>query len=201
METVLELGMLSLRDGGGVDRQQGVTQEVRRQWASGDRRGAYALAVASTQESLHRFLVHLLRNDDEAREVFQDTYVRVYKGLDGFRGEASLTTWVLRIGRNLAWNRHRRAKTRQVFETSFEDADIDPSAPETNHHHDALHDALQRLPDAQQEAVLLFYMEGFSVDEVARITSRPPNTIKSDLLRARAKLREHLEGRVTHEPR
>src|SRR5262245_14952371 len=200
METVFELPPLLLRDRGTLDPPQNVTEQVRRQWASCDRRGAYALAVASTQDSLYRFLVSVLRDDDAAREVFQDTYVRVYRGLDGFRGEASLTTWVLRIGRNLAWNRHRRAKTRHAVETSFEGADIDPPAPERERH-DALHAALTQLPDPQREAVLLFYMEGFAVEDVARITGRPPNTIKSDLMRARANLREHLERRVIYEPR
>ena len=199
METVLELGTLALR---GQDSRpdQSVTHQVRRQWASGDRKGAYALAVASTQDSLYRFLLHLLRNEDEAREVFQDTYLRVYRGLDGFRGDATLTTWVLRIGRNLAWNRHRRARTRQTFETSLEESNADAAAPEREWHGD-LHAALAHLPEAQHEAVLLFYMEGFSVDEIAGITGRPPNTIKSDLLRARARLRERLEGRVTHDAR
>jgi len=199
MDAVLSLDILVLRQGR-LDRPENVTERVRRQWASGDRKRAYELAVASTQDSLYRFLVSLLRNEDEAREVFQDTYVRVYQGLDGFRGEASITTWVLRIGRNLAWNRHRRAKTRQTFEMSLEDSNADAATPEAAYHGD-LHDALTRLPESQREAVLLFYMEGFSVDEVARITGRPSNTIKSDLLRARTKLREHLEGRVIHESR
>jgi len=199
MDAVLSLDILVLRQGR-LDRPENVTERVRQQWASGDRKRAYELAVASTQDSLYRFLVSLLRNEDEAREVFQDTYVRVYQGLDGFRGEASITTWVLRIGRNLAWNRHRRAKTRQTFETSLEDSNADAAAPEAAYHGD-LHDALTHLPESQREAVLLFYMEGFSVDEVARITGRPSNTIKSDLLRARTKLREHLEGRVIHESR
>jgi len=199
METVLELQPLLLWNQGHQDRPQNLTDQVRRQWANGDQRGAYALAVASTQDSLYRFLVSLLRDDDEAREVFQDTYVRVYRGLAGFRGDATLTTWVLRIGRNLAWNRHRRAKTRRAVETSLDDTDFDPPAPE-HERHDDLHSALGHLSDEQREAVLLFYMEGFPVEDVASITGRPANTIKSDLRRARAKLRERLEGRVIHEP-
>jgi RNA polymerase sigma-70 factor, ECF subfamily len=200
MDAVLSLDILVLRQQGDLNRPENVTEKVRRQWASGDRKRAYELAVASTQDSLYRFLMSLLRNEDEARDVFQDTYVRVYQGLDGFRGEASITTWVLRIGRNLAWNRHRRAKTRQTFETSFEESNTDAAAPEAAYHGD-LHHALAQLPESQREAVLLFYMEGFSVDEVAGITGRPSNTVKSDLLRARTKLRKHLEGSVTHEPR
>ncbi len=198
METVLALETLVLREQGHLDRPQNVTERVRRQWATGDRKGAYALAVASTQDSLYRFLVSLLRDDEEARDVFQDTYVRVYRGLEGFRGDASITTWVLRIGRNLAWNRHRRNKTRHAVETALDD--FDPPAPEHNRYNE-LHTALTQLPNAQREAVLLFYMEGFSVEDVARITGRPSNTIKSDLMRARAKLRERLEGKVIHEPR
>jgi len=200
METVLELDALLLREQSHSDPARTVTEQVRRQWAGGDRRGAYVLAVQSTQDSLYRFLVSLLRDDDAARDVFQDTYVRVYRGLDGFRGDATLTTWVLRIGRNLAWNRHRRAKARRAVETSFEDSNFDPPAPE-HERHDDLYAALTQLSDAQREAVLLFYMEGFSVDDVARITGRPSNTIKSDLMRARATLRERLEGRVIHEAR
>jgi RNA polymerase sigma factor (sigma-70 family) len=191
MDTVLEQGMLVLRQ----ERQDGpqaVTQQVRRQWASGDHRGAYALAVQSTQDSLYRFLVHLLRDEEEAREVFQDTYVRVYRGLDGFRGEASLTTWVLRIGRNQAWTRRRGSKTRQAREVSLEAFKLDPPAREEPDRRELDH-ALARLPGVQREAVLLFYLEGLSVEEVARTTGRPANTIKSDLLRARAKLREHLQ--------
>ena len=198
METVLDLGTLVLR--GHTDATHNLTEQIRRQWASGDHRGAYALAVQATQDSLYRFLISLLRDEEEARDLFQDTYVRVYRGLDGFRGDASITTWVLRIGRNLAWNRHRHAKTRRAVEAPLDDSDFDPPAPE-HQRHDDLHAALTLLPDAQREAVVLFYMEGFSVNDVARITGRPSNTVKSDLMRARATLRERLEGRVIHEPR
>jgi RNA polymerase sigma-70 factor (ECF subfamily) len=200
MDAVLSLDILVLRHQGNLSRPENVTEKVRRQWASGDRRGAYALAVASTQDSLYRFLVGLLRNEDDAREIFQDTYVRVYQGLDGFRGEASITTWVLRIGRNLAWNRHRRTKTRQTYETSLEASNADKAAPDVPYHGD-LQRALARLPESQHEAVFLFYMEGFSVDEVAGITGRPANTVKSDLLRARTHLRAQLEGGAIHESR
>jgi RNA polymerase sigma-70 factor, ECF subfamily len=201
MDTVLKQGLFVLRQGSDRDGPLDVTQHVRRQWASGDQKGAYALAVHSTQDSLYRFLVHLLRDEDEARDIFQDTYVRVFRGLDGFRGDANITTWVLRIGRNLAWNRHRRAKTRQAIETSLEGSDLDPPAAETRQTHGDLHLALTYLPDVQREAVLLFYMEGFSVEDVARVTGRPANTVKSDLARARTRLREHLEGNVLHDSR
>jgi RNA polymerase sigma-70 factor, ECF subfamily len=174
-----------------------ITRRVREQWANGDQHGAYVLAVVSTQDSLYRFLVYLLRDEEDAREVFQDTYVRVFQGLGGFRGDAALTTWVLRIGRNLAWNRRRRDKVRRARELSLEETELDPPAskdPKPVAYARELHAALDRLPDTQREAVLLYYLEELSVGDVAAATGRPVNTVKSDLLRARTKLREYLAG-------
>ena len=62
-------------------------------------------------------------------------------------------------------------------------------------------DALAGLPPPQREAVVLFYVEDLGLDEVARLTGRPVNTIKSDLYRARASLREAFEESGSTEPR
>ena len=173
----------------------GATARVRELWAKGDQAGAYALAVAATKDSLYRFLLHLLHDEEAAREIFQETYIRVYQGLGGFRGDASLTTWVLRIARNAAWNEARRLKVRRGREVPLDLEDADPPAPVSSHPiggHPKLAQALSRLPGPQREAVLLFYLEELSVAEVAAITGRPPNTVKSDLMRARATLRNAL---------
>ena len=173
----------------------GATARVRELWANGDQTGAYALAVATTKDSLYRFLLHLLHDQEAAREIFQETYVRVYQGLGSFRGDASLTTWVLRIARNTAWNEARRLKVRRGREVPLEPEDADPPAPDASLPivgHPKLAQAMSRLPGAQREAVLLFYLEDLSVAEIAAITGRPANTVKSDLMRARATLRSAL---------
>jgi RNA polymerase sigma factor (sigma-70 family) len=169
---------------------------VRDRWRSGDAEGAYALAVEATQDSLYRFLRHMLRDEEAAREVFQDTYLRVLRALSSYRGEASLTTWVLTIGRNLALNRIRGQKRRQDRMVAL-DGDGSPGegrvAPEEPVITRSLLEALDRLPEAQREAVLLFYVEDRPLAEVATMTGRPPSTVKSDLLRARKRLRRALE--------
>jgi RNA polymerase sigma-70 factor (ECF subfamily) len=66
---------------------------VRKLLESGNIEMAYQLAVESTRDSLFRYLKHLLRNEDATREVFQETYLRVFRSLRGFRGEARLKTW------------------------------------------------------------------------------------------------------------
>ena len=165
---------------------------------SGDREGAYREVVEATRDSLYRFLRHLLRDQEAAEEVFQDTYIRVFRALEGFRGEASLTTWVLTIGRNVALNRIRRRKTREDRTRSLEDfeeggppiAVIEPEEPVVTR---SLVAALDELPEAQREAVMLYYLEDQPLAEIARMTGRTVNTVKSDLLRARKRLRKTLE--------
>ncbi len=166
--------------------------------AAGDRDGAYARVVAETQDSLFRFLMHLLRNEEAAREVFQETYLKVFRALDGFRGEARLTTWVLTIGRNTALNRIRSRRSREDRTDSLDDETRRPgwepaTAAEEPVATRSVTAALDRLPEAQREAVLLFYGEDLPLAEVARMTGRPANTVKSDLRRARARLRELLD--------
>lgn len=164
----------------------------------GDVGTAYARVVETTQDSLYRFLRHMLRDDEAAREVFQDTYLRVFRGLGSFRGEASLTTWVLTIGRNTALNRIRGRKGREDRTASLDDPDayhleasVEAAEPRVTRSVTA---AIETLPEPQREAVLLFYGEDLPLAEVAALTGRPVNTVKSDLSRARKRLRDLLEG-------
>ena len=166
---------------------------------TGDLEGAYAQVVEETRDSLYRFLRHMLRDEEAARDVFQDTYIRVFRALSSFRGEASLTTWVLTIGRNVALNRIRSAKGREDRTTSLDVLEeTSPLAVDSSSESvvtRSLIAALDSLPSAQREAVLLYYVEDSPVAEIARATGRTANTIKSDLLRARKRLRAILEER------
>jgi RNA polymerase sigma-70 factor (ECF subfamily) len=160
----------------------------------------------ATRDSVYRFLKHLVRNDEEAADLFQETYLRAFAALESFRGEASPTTWMLTIARNLAFNRMRRRRVEARYRVPVEEPpDVpDPAAALARRAGDAridvdrrLKDAVRRLSPAQEEAVLLHYLEDRSVEEVARITGRGVNTVKSDLRRAREALRAHLDEERT----
>ena len=172
------------------------TPSLRALLDAGEVERAYTQVVESTQDSLYRFLRHMLRDEDAAQDVFQDTYIRVFRALAGFRGEAALTTWVLTIGRNTALNRIRRQKSKEGRTDSLDDALLPPVeatvAPREEVATRSLLDAVDGLPEAQREAVLLFYGEDLTLAEMASVTGRPENTLKSDLLRARKKLRQLL---------
>jgi RNA polymerase sigma-70 factor (ECF subfamily) len=167
---------------------------VRRLLDAGDREGAYASVVEATRDSLYRFLLHMVRDEDAARELFQETYLRVFRGLEGFRGDAKITTWVLTIGRNQVFNRHRRGKLVEAHMKPLEHEDAHAGeGPEAEPVSRSVLEALDDLPEAQREAVYMFYAEDLSVAEVARLTGRPINTIKSDLWRGRQHLRRILD--------
>lgn len=123
--------------------------------------------------------------------------MKAFQGLGSFRGDASPTTWILSIARNLALNRIRRQRLESRWRwtpcdlrTTGDLPDVaDPSGdPLSSLPEPRLRTSLQALPPPQREAVILFYLEDLPVEEVARLTGRPANTIKSDLRRARQAL-------------
>ncbi len=176
--------------------------DVRRLIQEGRVDEARLALVSATKDSVYRFLNHMLRNDSTVEDIFQDSYLRAFRALSLFRGESSLTTWMLSIARNTALNRVRRQRTERTWQVDVEAPPdmADPGAAaetlalEARARSDRrLLAAMDRLSPAQREAVLLFYIEDRPIDEVARITRRTPNTIKSDLRRARLVLRSILD--------
>jgi RNA polymerase sigma-70 factor (ECF subfamily) len=180
-----------------------LAEALREHLAAGRIEAARLALVAATKDAVYRYLRHLLRNDPAVDDLFQDAYLRAFRSLEWFRGESSPTTWMLTIARNTALNRIRRLKTERIW-TTVTDAPPDVADAAALAERDAvdlrlatdrrLLPALDRLPVAQREAVLLYYVEDQPIDEVARITNRTPNTVKSDLRRARLALRALLEA-------
>ncbi len=146
--------------------------------------------------SVFRFLKAMVRDEELTLDLTQDTFVRAFQSLGSFRGDATLTTWVLSIARNLALNRARRARLESRWRVPVEPPeDVPDPRAATSVGEPRLAAALAGLPAPQREAVMLYYVEDLAVEEVARVTGRPTNTIKSDLHRARAALRAAMEER------
>lgn len=150
--------------------------------------------VRAAGPSVFRFLKAMVRDEDVAQDLTQDTFMRAFQSLGSFRGDASLMTWVLSIARNIALNRARRAKLESRWREPIESSEdvADPRAV-AGVAEPRLAAALAELSAPQREAVMLYYVEDLAIEEVARVTGRPTNTIKSDLHRARAALRLAME--------
>jgi RNA polymerase sigma-70 factor (ECF subfamily) len=158
---------------------------------AGDR-AAFRTLVEAHRARAYALALRILRSTEDAEEVAQDSFVRVWSALPAFRGESSFATWLHRIVARRAFDRSQVMKHRRAREQQQETLP-EPAAPERADE-DALRAALlQRLvaelSPAQRAVVTLYYFEGRSVEQVAAVLAMPENTVKTHLLRARAALR------------
>jgi len=132
-----------------------------------------------------------------AEDVAQDAFVRAYRGLDRYRGDAALSTWFYRILVNEV-RRHRRwlAVRRRFGGLPSASAELPEVASLSERGDPALRrriaDALERLPRGQRESFVLVRLEGHTIAEASRMTGRAAGTIKSHLHRAVRSLRADL---------
>lgn len=149
-----------------------------------------------------RLAKRLTDSEEEALDTTQEVFLRVWRGLPGFRGEAKLSTWVFQI----AWNHlraHRRKMGRQpltVKEGLNDTRDLVDVAPDQQPDPerraaaaemlDLVEAALRELPEHYQIVVWLRDGEDLSYEEIAQVLDVPIGTVRSRLARARSSLRE-----------
>jgi RNA polymerase sigma-70 factor (ECF subfamily) len=132
----------------------------------------------------------------DAEEVAQEAFIRIFRGLDKFRGDSALGTWIYRLAVNAALShRSRRNTTPAAPALSAESAEVAEPAPELRG--DAvlrarLEKALHELPPGYRAVIVLHDVEGLEHEEVAKILGCHVGTSKSQLHKARAKLRQIL---------
>jgi RNA polymerase sigma-70 factor (ECF subfamily) len=173
-----------------------------------DESGAFESLVENYQHRLVGILFHLVGNIDEAEDLCQETFLRIYKARKGYRPRAKFSTWLFTIANNLALNHLRnKGRTSNVplggatgsqsipsFGKQLEGREGTPSAQMRKAElSDVVREALSVLNEDQKMAVLLNKFEEMSYAEIADIMGRSPAAIKSLLARARTQLREQLE--------
>ena len=172
------------------------------------------LAVRAITKRYNRRLFRLahsiLRDDAEAEDVVQESYVRAFTGLDLFRGDASFGTWITRIAVNEALGRLRRRRPTIDWETYSENRttaqviDFPASAvsndPERmmaqSEVRAVLERAIDELPDAFRAVFVARIVEGLTIEETADLFGLKPETVKTRLHRARALLRDALDKQM-----
>jgi RNA polymerase sigma-70 factor (ECF subfamily) len=171
--------------------------------------GAFETLVERYQNRLMSILFHLVGNRDEAEDLCQEVFLRIYKARKGYRPRAKFSTWLFTIANNLALN-HLRNKGRNAS-VPIGNATNDSNAvvsmaqqiagregtPSTQMRQaelaDLVREALAVLNEDQKLAVLLNKFEEMSYAEIADIMGRSSSAVKSLLARARNQLREQLE--------
>jgi len=156
-------------------------------------------------DAAHNLARWLLRNEEDAKDVVQEAYLRAFKSFGGFHGSNG-RAWLLTIVRNTSYTLLK--KNRAVDLTTTFDEEIHASGDESaspaiivEHAEDAelVTKAMDELPAEFREILVLRHQEGLSYKEIADIAQIPPGTVMSRLARARAKLREYLAAQIGKE--
>ena len=158
---------------------------------------AFALLVDRYQHEHARFAIRMLGTREDAEEALQSAFLRAFRALAQCQDPARFGAWLYHIVINECRTRATRRTRRQRWFVADDDA-IERVATEHPAERDALREELQRaldrLDDAQREALVLKYVEGMSYDEIARATGASVSALKMRVKRACARLRELLEG-------
>lgn len=148
-------------------------------------------------------IYRILGTEEEARDLCQEAFLKAYKALPGFKGEARFSSWLYQIALNLCRDRMRRRKGRTFV--SFDELQgsehterpsTAPSALELVEKSDlarTVSSAVAALPAEQRQVIVLKEYEGFTFMEIAQILDLPLSTVKTRLYRGLVQLRERLE--------
>ncbi len=168
--------------------------------------------IERNNQRLFRAARSVLRNDAEAEDVVQETYVKAFTALAGFRGDASFSTWLTRIALNEAVSRLRRRKNNTELEVLDQAVSADaglvslfplslaplPADTEAarSEMRQLLETAIDGLPEGFRTVFVLRDVEGLSTEETAEQLKLKPETVKTRLHRARRMLRLVLEAEL-----
>ena len=150
--------------------------------------------ITQHQTSLLRLCYVQLQDQALAEDAVQETFLKAYKGFDSFRGDSSEKTWLTRIAVNTCrdfqrggWFKHT---DRRVIPDMLPVGTVQPDTEDLD-----LSLAVMKLPRKMREAILLYYYQDMSTEEIAETLGIAQSSVSNRLRRGREKLRKLLEGR------
>jgi RNA polymerase sigma-70 factor (ECF subfamily) len=152
------------------------------------------------QRQVYATARRLLGSHQEAQDISQEVFIKIYSSLRNFRGESSLSTWIFRIAVNLSLNALRKRKLRQFLSLDTVGLTICSRAPgadeevERREQVNALGQAIDRLPNKQKLVFTLRYHQNLTHEEIAQILNRDVGTIKANYHHAIRKLQKAVKS-------
>lgn len=173
---------------------------------------SFELIVHRYKNKIHNFVSRMVSNPEDAEDVTQEVFLRVYTRIHYFRGDSSFQTWLYRVATNLCVDRSRRVK-RQVpqafsLDESYDDEDRGNGREIADERSDPFHEVargelkrvvqggLAKLSEKLRTVIVLYDIQGLSYEEIAQVLGVPIGTVKSRLFNARAELARKLKPYV-----
>lgn len=166
---------------------------------------AFEELIRQYEKKVYTLCFRMCGNSEDAEEAAQDAFLALWRGIDRFRQESSLSTWIYRLATNACIDTLRRRK-KQSGSVSLDDeelfvdaVDTSPQPQETVEHRETqklLQEGLSALPEEYRKVLILREIEGLSYTEIAESASIELGTVKSRISRGRSLLRNFLSGNV-----
>ena len=181
-----------------------------RQAAAGDQ-NAFAALLAAYQKPVYNLALRMTGSPDDALDLSQEAFLRAWRGLSGYRFDASFSTWLYRLTGNVCIDflrRRKKEKTIPLYYTDEENEEQELPRPPTPLPHPApatedqallrleqsqVAEAMAKLEPEYRQALILRVIDGLSYAEIAAATDVPEGTVKSRIARAREKMRRLLK--------
>ena len=164
---------------------------------------AYASLVAKHKNLVFSIVLKILNNREDAEEIAQDIFLKVYHSLKTFEKKSKFSTWLYRIAYNTAISKTRKKKLEfvpmeesVVSNYSTDEIQENMHSLEENERQVLLDKALKTLPDDDQLLVTLFYKSENSIEDISYITGLTESNVKVKLHRIRKKLYDEIQGLV-----
>lgn len=184
--------------------EDGVDKALVERVQRGDKK-AFDLLVLKYQHKLVKLVSRYVRDPSEVMDVVQESFLKAYRALPGFRGESAFYTWIYRISINTAKN-YLVAQGRRPPDGDIDSGDVDQIEGETELKDNAtperlllrdeiektVMDAIEQLPEDLRTAITLRELEGLSYEEIAESMDCPIGTVRSRIFRAREAINKRL---------
>lgn len=171
---------------------------------------AFEQLIAGYQKRVFNIALKMIGNPEDASELAQETFIRVFKSIGKFKEESLFSTWIYRIATNICLDELRKRKGKKEIsldediklengEVSRQIEDTGPSpeaVAERNELRRKVNDAIGLLTEEHRLVIIMRDIQGFSYEEIAKITGCPEGTVKSRINRARQSLKQLLKDRV-----
>lgn len=166
---------------------------------------AFEEIIAKYEKRVFGLIYNVIKNENEIEDVAQEVFMKVYKNLDRFKGNSSLYTWIYRITTNLCLDYIKKKKEVIYIDEKLQldDGEVEFQIPSDEKLQDELYEekelkeklqkSITKLPEKQQMMIILRDIKGLSYEEISEILEIKLGTVKSQINRARLKLKELLE--------
>ena len=156
---------------------------------------AFAMLVNRYKDMIYTLALKMIKNREEAEEVAQDTFIKIFNSLSKFKGDSKFSTWIYKIGYNTCLDRLKKNKKEEqnisIDEFSshlIKTMDNALSALEDKERKQTIQNCLNLLPSEENFLLTLFYFEDQNLEEIGKIMSINANNVKVKLFRSRQKL-------------